>query len=305
MSMSTSTLRIMPALIVKDCVAMRVPILASVIVGICCYVVPFVGQLLAEPNGVAFQPAVAYPVPQKLVVVRRATSYPTAPWLISLQGDVFHPGHPPEARFPMPLPVPLMQPPTLQTAARRFTLSTTAIINAAQVGIVVTAFLAAVFGGIAIAGERAERTAEFLAMLPVTRGQIMGSKATVGFSMIFACAIVHWGIALMLWRSGAWHESNEDLTLELFLWPACVCSLLGVAWLLSTCARSAPISACASIAVTIGTLAVLDILQSDRGRHAHVHDMWDSPLALATPLLLLGGASALLGTIHYMKRIEP
>src|SRR5207253_1733249 len=43
-------------------------------------------------------------------------------------------------------------------------------------GLMVTVFLAAIFGGIAFAQERRDRSADFLAMLPTSRRQIVISK---------------------------------------------------------------------------------------------------------------------------------
>src|SRR5882757_114466 len=51
------------------------------------------------------------------------------------------------------------------------------LLAAAFAGIWLAAAMSAVFGGMAFALERRERTSDFVAMLPVTRWQILTSKA--------------------------------------------------------------------------------------------------------------------------------
>src|SRR4051812_45278204 len=55
-----------------------------------------------------------------------------------------------------------------------------ALASYGHLAMCLTPYLAAVLGGNAIACERAERSAHFLAYLPPTKAQILTSKLTVG-----------------------------------------------------------------------------------------------------------------------------
>ena len=71
-----------------------------------------------------------------------------------------------------------------------------ALTSYAHLAFSLTPFIAAVLGGNAIACERAERSAHFLAYLPPTKIQILASKLVVG-----TCALAaYWGVTFLLMR---------------------------------------------------------------------------------------------------------
>jgi ABC-type transport system involved in multi-copper enzyme maturation permease subunit len=166
-----------------------------------------------------------------------------------------------------------------------------------------TALLAAAFGGVSIAGERSDRTSDFIALLPVARKQIILSKWTVSVLMLGGCALIH----LMLARSfgtalyEAQRRSRAPWTIVTVVWIAFTTSFFGIAWLLSTFTRSGPISACVSIAITVAglVLAVVYLQGHDRADYLEVLRH------VVLPPLAIGLASLIAGTSYYLRRVEP
>jgi ABC-type transport system involved in multi-copper enzyme maturation permease subunit len=180
------------------------------------------------------------------------------------------------------------------------------LFTAALVSFELTGFLAAAFGGVAIAGERADRTADFLGLLPVRRMQIVLSKLTVSILMIGACAAFHLlilGLTLLAWSN--YYPTNRgphdvQWVTALPMWFGFTTSLFGIAWLLGTFLRSGPISACVSIATTIAWFAVV-ALRLDAG---HYRDEV-VPITLSSISLAVGLSTLVGGTIYYLRRIAP
>jgi ABC-type transport system involved in multi-copper enzyme maturation permease subunit len=185
------------------------------------------------------------------------------------------------------------------------------LLAAPILAIEMTALLASTFGGLAIAGERSDQTADFLGLLPVTRKQIVLSKWIVSIFTLGFCGLFHTAVALFLTGFIAPHNALHDLrhnpagwaSVAAFgvLWIGCTTSFFGVAWLLSTFTKSGPISACTSIAVTLGSAGLTGfcIERPDR------IEEWKVLLTLGCFMLAIGLSSLIAGTVHYLRRIEP
>jgi ABC-type transport system involved in multi-copper enzyme maturation permease subunit len=76
------------------------------------------------------------------------------------------------------------------------------LCHSSVLAINLTGLLASVLGGMAIAVERSERTADFVGLLPVSRSQIVLSKWLVSIFMLGACAVINAVIALWLRSPG-------------------------------------------------------------------------------------------------------
>lgn len=178
------------------------------------------------------------------------------------------------------------------------------LLTAAGISFELTGLLAAAFGGVAIAGERADRTSDFLGLLPVTRMQIILSKWIASIFIIGTCAALHLLILglCVLARSDVANYGPHDMqwAVVLPLWIGFTTSLFGIAWLLSTFLRSGPISACISIATTIALFAMV-ALRLDAG---HYSDQ-QVPLILASTSMAVGLSTLIGGAIYYLRRIAP
>jgi ABC-type transport system involved in multi-copper enzyme maturation permease subunit len=164
-----------------------------------------------------------------------------------------------------------------------------------------TALLASAFGGICIAGERNDRTADFLAMLPITRGQIVTSKWLVSFVILGCWAGVHAIIALSLFTHKEYFSSNElEISQSAAVWGGFSFCFYGVAWLFSTFTRSGPISACASIALTLSCAGLTALCMDSISRSVQA-----VPLGVGFVTFVVGLASLFVGTVYYVKRVAP
>jgi hypothetical protein len=207
-----------------------------------------------------------------------------------------------------------------------------ALLPASLLGLGLVALMAAACGGIAFAAERRDRSAEFIEMLPVSRGRVVRSKLLAAGLCLLGPAALHAAVLALGWRELAGlHESYGRFERQ-FAVGAANCAALalmmfGVAWLLSSFFESPAVAG----VVAIGVAAVMVYLVADAGWHAEVADdrkavvwtpaeyvtgiLWrpgvyqqapavvhDAVRALAT----LTGASALLaGALVFARRVRP
>jgi ABC-type transport system involved in multi-copper enzyme maturation permease subunit len=136
-----------------------------------------------------------------------------------------------------------------------------AVVKAAIGGLVLTLLMAAVFGGIAFAAERRERSAEFVAMLPVRRGPVMLSKLLVAAAYLVLMAAVHACLGLAAVRLpggsdfGPHVRSFAAASAVTVASTAVLC--FGVAWMLSVYVQSPAIAATVAIGVAFVLSAVI------------------------------------------------
>lgn len=193
-----------------------------------------------------------------------------------------------------------------------------AVISSTFLATAISALIAAAFGGIAIAGERADRTATFVEILPVSRRQIVASKWLVTLMIFIATLALHLFIGLIAYvfylRSirFEYHAPTSIMPTQmdlfwfvpLLLTPFILC-LFSVAWLLGSFIKSAAISACVSIATTIaGCLFATQFLfkQLPRWRNDLNYEEIFVPAGMA---LIFAIPCLILGTLIYLKRVEP
>ncbi len=169
--------------------------------------------------------------------------------------------------------------------------------------------LAAFIGGNAIAGERADRSAEFAGGLPIARGKSVASKAVIaaGSSLaLWAINLAVWGITSLLLTVGAtnpppryslWNEFT--VTLICFLGTLL---LLGLSWLYSSLLRSPAISAAAAIGTAMGLLLVIQVVTDFSLEHWRHNHAAFTCLFVLTPIISLLSWAA--GVVVYLKRVE-
>ena len=175
-------------------------------------------------------------------------------------------------------------------------------------GLLLTFLMAAVYGGAAFAAERREGSADFLAMLPVSRGRVALSKLAVSLACLALMTAVHLAAlaACVTWmRSRGYADAREDFA------RACLATLLGVmpfgvAWLLSSFTRSTAIAACTAIAVALTSLILVSTWLRDwyhayRGGDAQWHIFLAADVFAVTVGLLCVAA----GTVIYVRRVAP
>ena len=168
--------------------------------------------------------------------------------------------------------------------------------------VVLSQLTLALLGGHVIACERADRSAEFLAYLPLSRARILASKITL--ALVTAALI--WGPNLLILRFVA--ELPEE---NLEAGPT-VCGVLGyialtgfvlfsVGWLFSSMLESPTFSICAGL---ITPFLVLMGIQSLAWLFALHPGEITGPWYRNTSLVL-ACACLVAGTWYYLRRVEP
>jgi ABC-type transport system involved in multi-copper enzyme maturation permease subunit len=164
-----------------------------------------------------------------------------------------------------------------------------------------TPYIAAVLGGNAIACERADRSAHFLAYLPPTKVQVVTSKLTVGVVAVALFA----GANLLLARAVAPLVSPDPFNFLYMLGtPAlalCACIMtFGVGWLGSACFEKPTfpvlIALTSPFVLAFALTALALILDVSRFELAE----WAGVIGLALGLVAFSA-----GTCLYLRRVEP
>jgi ABC-type transport system involved in multi-copper enzyme maturation permease subunit len=182
---------------------------------------------------------------------------------------------------------------------------TEAISAASSSAMLFSTLIAAALGGAAIAGERTAGSADFLAMLPVSRRQIVASKWLVSFDAIVLCIMFHAIVGGLATGYGRRFSSIQFIRPSdvngILACAAFTLSLFAVSWLFSTCSTSSVISACAAIGITGGSIVWFAIWLHERPEYHSQND----PLYIAVLAGSMSVASLVGGTWYYLRRTNP
>lgn len=176
------------------------------------------------------------------------------------------------------------------------------IIGAAASSYVFSQLTLTCLGGNAIAGERADRSAEFLAYLPIAKGERL--KAKLLYIAINATLI--WGINWLV--IGGFHEligaKIQDFLDVAKIIAAGSLAAFGVAWAVSSFQSSSTFAICAGIVaplvVGMSLTFVNWALEYDLKTQQHFMETV-APIAC----LVLGILGFALGTWYFLNRVEP
>ena len=205
------------------------------------------------------------------------------------------------------------------------------VIPAALVGLGLTALLAGVFGGLAFAAERANRSAEFLAMLPLPRWKLAASKLVAAAVCLAVPVAVHVAVIVISPRYAGVLEASlrqhfQPYLLGLGYSAGLGVALFGVAWLLSALLDSPGLAVAAAAAVVALTLLAVVTAARRTELETNPHPGFWEPgnyvLAVLDPdmhfrvppwvahrarnaTLAAGALSLLAGTAVYVRRVSP
>jgi ABC-type transport system involved in multi-copper enzyme maturation permease subunit len=167
--------------------------------------------------------------------------------------------------------------------------------------LILTVIVAAVFGGLAFAPERRDHSADFLAMLPTTRAQIIRSKliipaAWLSLMILFSLTFIVVAYYVQFQWRDPWRDVPKAFS-AFALGAADVMMLFGMAWCLSSFLTSPAISACVSIGVAAASITAFNItLGRPLGDTYPVWCLW---------AMFVGITTFTIGTRHYLRRVEP
>ena len=179
-------------------------------------------------------------------------------------------------------------------------------IVAAAYSLILSQLIVGVLGGNAIAGERADRSAEFVAYLPLSRPRRLAGK----LSLAFCAAVSIWGpnLLILLTLLSSFPNAQIDVAPDSFIVVSYIAitglAFYGVAWLISSL-QSSP-----TFAVVGGLITPLLIVWG-LSAAAWAADMPGSTCnrfvttGYATICLVLAILCFWIGTWYYLRRVEP
>lgn len=180
-----------------------------------------------------------------------------------------------------------------------------ALSTAAQASLIISQLTILLLAGNIIAGERRDRSAEFLAYLPPPRSTILTSKALLSLVV----AVVIWGVYLLMAevaipaiQAEASREHREGFALARGLLLAIGVAVFGMAWLGSAMLESPTYSAAIGVFAAISVPIVLNFVSIATGfpEHGEPYFRW-----LQTSLFALGVLGFVAGWCYYVRRVEP
>lgn len=179
-----------------------------------------------------------------------------------------------------------------------------ALAIAAMASLICSHMTFVLLAGYVIAGERRDRSAEFLAYLPPSRTAILTSKALISSAVV----IVVWGVYLLFadvvipsFSPNAAEQVESFARLRSFLLPAGA-AMFGMAWLGSSMLESPTYSAAIGVAAVMVVPIGLNSCHALTGLPAHGGDFMDWLRGL---YYALGTGGFVAGWMYYVRRVEP
>ncbi len=150
----------------------------------------------------------------------------------------------------------------------------------------------------AIAGERADRSAEFFAYLPIRRSEAVLSKAIV--SLALSTGVVVTCVAIMYLSFKVGRIERGPSWEERCLFVATLMAMFGIAWGVSSFATSATYAAAAGIALPICYGVTLALLLEEQGLPSpQVATIFSLSCVVVGPTCFAAGVR------HYLHRVKP
>ncbi len=173
--------------------------------------------------------------------------------------------------------------------------------TAFYISIAVVSFIA----GNAIAGERANRSAEFAAYLPIPRRSAIASKAIIAISGCLFFLVINYtinqsaGLAQNLIVGWDWPISPVQLSVITAV------LMFGVSWLVSSLSSSPVIAAVSGVAafLLLACICMFGVFEENHATGQISAGMW---LRLYIGTCLIAGVGCFVaGVICYLRRVEP
>lgn len=171
--------------------------------------------------------------------------------------------------------------------------------SAALLSLILQLVTITLLGACAFAPERADRTAEFMAYMPVSRGQVILSKIILSL-MIFAF-IGLWDIGTVyLVDSGKGVENGNSFSKVALMFSSMSLCIFSCSWFVSTMSQSHGLAAAVGILVPIGCIGILLTI-------THLMGWSEDWLNHGMPIMLLslGFVGFTAGVRYYLWRVEP
>lgn len=158
---------------------------------------------------------------------------------------------------------------------------------------------AALLGGYAIAGERNDRSAQFVAYLPVSRMR----RLTAKLSVILTATVVLWGVDLLVFFGLAPELGLSDYSsIQNILGHSAVAGLafFGVAWLISSLQSSPSFAVAGGLITPLVLIAIRHI-----GEPPTPSQEQFQRIAYFAICSIVAVVCFSIGTWYYLRRVEP
>jgi ABC-type transport system involved in multi-copper enzyme maturation permease subunit len=192
--------------------------------------------------------------------------------------------------------------------------------GASAYSLFISQLAAALIGGNAIAGERVDRSAEFLYSLPIRRRKLLASKLLLALAiavavwlvnaLIFSCIILYelGGAPIPPPNPVNWNFVNRDVLLVMAMIATTGLTFFCIAWFFSSFIASPTVAICAGLITPVlvaSGIALVDMLLAMSGLKGSrlgypAANLWYLGICLTLALVCFG-----VGTWHYLRRVEP
>jgi ABC-type transport system involved in multi-copper enzyme maturation permease subunit len=170
---------------------------------------------------------------------------------------------------------------------------------------------AALIGGNAIAGERVDRSAEFLYSLPIRRTRLLASKLLLALAMAAAIWLFNTLIVSCVLSSVSLTPQgriNWDFFLAMGMLATTGFTFFCVAWFCSSFIRSPALAVCAGLLAPFfvgSSIGLVDWLLTMSDLKEYCLGYPAGNLLYLSICLALAAVSFGVGTWHYLRRVEP
>jgi hypothetical protein len=165
----------------------------------------------------------------------------------------------------------------------------------AKLGLVISVIMAAAFGGAAFAIERRERSADFLAMTPAARWQIILSKLVISIGCLAPVWAIHQ--AVLASAESDTFLRQQWLGVDVYIFAALCVATFGLSFFLSIFLESAAIAACATIGIVVAMCLLIGSFFDQTNNVTMLH--------IALVPCAVGLAAAISGAVYYSQRVAP
>lgn len=176
---------------------------------------------------------------------------------------------------------------------------------AAQAALMLSQLTVLLLAGHIIAGERRDRSAEFLAYLPPPRSVILTSKAILATALL----LVVWGVFLLVTEvivpaidADASHTQLESFAGTRAFVAVITIAMFGMAWFGSCLFESPTYSAALGIFAAVLVPFALNLFRLATGVPAHGESFI---FVLKVTLATIGVLGFIAGWCYYVRRVEP
>ena len=172
--------------------------------------------------------------------------------------------------------------------------------GAAIYSIILSQLTVLLLGGNAIAGERADRSAEYMAYLPVSRRRRLASKLSLVLSAVVGIWVYNLLILAVFWRPAWQCEVSEMLGCTAITGLA----FFGVGWIISSLQSSPTYAVGGALITPLLVFLSLHTIGWQSGLRSRDFDRFVA-LGYDAICLSLGVVCFAIGTWYYLRRIEP